>query len=255
MARLAASSNVSNPYATFRLFCTRVRTREHSQLVGIVSLSVFVCLVVVSYSLFGAFSIAYIASGILVYGFLMESLLRKPNKYALLAYITFESLQIAFYISLSIYITIPLIWAGDEWRCPTTTTPADVQASTEEPCVSISDTRSALIELLVFVLFLLLLKAYFTRVILHLFKFYTWQNEHAGDLRAQYQHGRGVQINVDDGQIFPPPPAWSPQGLAYVQPVPTYDEATSVSKPPVVDPPAANPPAVQQEPERDVTQP
>lgn len=57
---------------------------------GIISLSVFVVLIVLSYSLFGVFSIAYIVGGIIVYGFLMESLLRKPNKISILGYVTFE---------------------------------------------------------------------------------------------------------------------------------------------------------------------
>ncbi|KAI6203346.1 hypothetical protein M3Y94_00545300 [Aphelenchoides besseyi] len=251
MARLAASSNVnSNPYCTFRLCCTRVRTKEHSQLIGIVSLAVFICLVVVSYSLFGVFSVAYIAIGLLVYGFFIESLLRKPNKFALLGYITFESLQIAFYLSLAIYITIPLIYANsDNWTCPKhakSTSPT----TTEEPCPSWAETRSALIEVLVFVCFLIVLKAYFTRVILFLYKYYNWIEEHASDMRAQYVNGRGVQINVDDN-IFPTP-FTSSQGLAYVQPVPTYDEATTMSKPvPVYLP---SPPAFDAEPRTAVQQ-
>jgi hypothetical protein len=54
----------------------------------------------------------------------MESLLRKPNKIALLGYIAFESLQVAFYLSLAIYLLIPLIYYTDaDWRCPPTPTP------------------------------------------------------------------------------------------------------------------------------------
>jgi hypothetical protein len=67
---------------------------------GIISLSVFVCLIVVSYSLFGVFSVAYIAGGIIVYGFLMESLLRKPNKFAVLGYVTFEVKMRLYFLSI-----------------------------------------------------------------------------------------------------------------------------------------------------------
>ncbi|KAI6182815.1 hypothetical protein M3Y97_00421600 [Aphelenchoides bicaudatus] len=230
----ARSTQRNNPHATFKLFCTSVRTKEHAQLVGIISLSVFVCLIVVSYSLFGVFAVAYIASGILIYGFLMESLLRKPNKIAILGYVTFEALQIAFYLSLAIYILIPLIYSSDfDWSCSnSTTTSPDNDQQTNSDCTS----KASLIEVLVFLVFLIIMKSYFARVMLHLYKFFVWTEQHSSDLSASYVNNRGVQINVDESNIFPPPPLWTP-GLysTNITNLPSYDEATNMQKPPLAD--------------------
>ena len=97
MARLAASSNATvNPYERFRFLCANVKTKaravrrrarainspalqEHAQLIAIVSLAVFICLIVLSVSIFGSLSIAYILCGVAVYALLFDSLIRRPR--------------------------------------------------------------------------------------------------------------------------------------------------------------------------------
>lgn len=48
----------------------------------------------------------------------------------------------------------------------------------------------ALVELLIFLLFLITMKGYFTRVMLHLYKFYVWVDQHSNDVRAAYVNNR-----------------------------------------------------------------
>jgi len=149
-------------------------------------------------------------------------------------------LQIAFYLSLAIYILIPLIYSSDfDWSCDNSTTttnaPNTPNSNSNQPKDDDCASKTTLIEILVFLIFLITMKAYFTRVMLHLYKLYVWMEKHSGDIRASYVNNRGVQINVDDN-IFPPPPVWTPSLYSTsVTPLPSYDEATTMQKLPVAE--------------------
>lgn len=127
----------------------------------------------------------------------------------------FQLLQILFYTSLVVYILVLVIYPGSfDWSCNnfssssvSTTTHSNRRTQNgqnDSDCVS----KTMLIESLVFFVFLITMKLYFTRVMFHLYKFYAWIADHSSDLRASYVNNHGVQINVDDN-IFPPPP-WTP---------------------------------------------
>uniref|UniRef100_A0A915DZH1 Uncharacterized protein n=1 Tax=Ditylenchus dipsaci TaxID=166011 RepID=A0A915DZH1_9BILA len=74
---------------------------EHAQLVGVLSFSLFLCLVVLSLFLFGSLSIFFISIGVVIYSFLMRSLFTLPGKVYVLAYLVFEAIQIGFYVALA----------------------------------------------------------------------------------------------------------------------------------------------------------
>ncbi|KAH7722526.1 hypothetical protein AAVH_09926 [Aphelenchoides avenae] len=233
-----------NPHNTFLCMCTRFRTKEHSQLIGIVSFSVFICLCVVSFVVFQAISIVYIIAGIVIYAFLMESLFRVPKKLAILAYLIFEALQVGFYIAMIVYTLIPLVFDMEPEVCNNPT-----KGEPKPTCSTPKDWRATLAECLVFLLLLAFAKTYFVKVFTKYYKYLMWQEQHANELRAQYVNGRGVHINVDDHNIFPPPPTWDEAtrdpsyGYALnlgVNPtslptLPSYSEAMTTEKPPPSD--------------------
>jgi hypothetical protein len=47
-----------------------------------------------------------------------------------------------------------------------------------------------LVEVFLFLICLILMKSYFTKVMLHLYKFHSWVEQHANDLRASYINNR-----------------------------------------------------------------
>ena len=79
-----------NPYALINLYCAKVRTKEHSQFVGILSFALFICLTVASFMVYEAEAIFFIVFGIFIYAFLTESLFRSPRPCGVLMYLVFE---------------------------------------------------------------------------------------------------------------------------------------------------------------------
>jgi len=191
-------------------------------LVGILSFSMFICLVVVSLIMFGTLSIFYITLGTVCYWFLMKTLFGRNEKSCVLAYLVFEALQIGFYFACILWILMTML-AGP----PTVETCTDDGNSTESTTTSSSDKTGANcvisspqdVQSLLFQIFICLVlidstKLYFARVFSRFYKFLVWQEKREAEIfRAHYVNGRGIQLNLDD--IFPPsnrnaPQFWNP---------------------------------------------
>ncbi|KAI1713598.1 hypothetical protein DdX_09118 [Ditylenchus destructor] len=194
-----------NPYASFHFCCATFNTKEHAQLVGVLSFSLFLCLVVISLFLFGSLSIFYITIGVVVYSFLMRALFGLPEKVNVLVYLIFEALQIGFYVAGILYILIVLMLGPSELACTGYNGPnGEVEAKS---CwrVKSNDVLVSLFELLLCVMLLTSIKFYFTRVFTTYYKFLAWTEKNNLELRAQYLNGRDVRINIER-DIFPSPP-------------------------------------------------
>jgi len=296
----------ANPYATFKCFCLTIRTKEHAQLIGVLSFAVFICLTVIAVVDYWPMALIYIGVGIFIYAYLMDTLFRTPRKYSVLAYLVFETLQIGFYIAFIIFliavlifgkgyyyyddydypigdcssiatspITPPIDTSNTTIAVPQTTTAAPTESSTGTiPTVSqgsrqdyerdssrpttqgpdgcyyyVLDT-AFVVELLIFILFLTLIKAYFATVFSRYYRYMAFAMHRANMLSTQYVNGRGVQIQMDD-HIFPAPPLYTnaviqapgysyslhqdnnsseiPQLPTYTE-LPSYTEVTSIEK-------------------------
>jgi hypothetical protein len=225
---VVSARTTNNPYAMINLYCTKVKTREHSQFVGILSFALFIVLTVASFMVFEADAIFYIVFGIFIYAFLTESLFRSPRPCGILLYLVFETLQIGFYIATIIFILVDLTFSPyDYYDCTTTTTSMSTTPSTStihtttltsttgasaatttdltakttpKPlstttyyCPEQYTTLEALMLLLVYSL-LMAIKIYFIKIFTQYYKFISYQEQHSNDLRAQYVNGRGVNI-------------------------------------------------------------
>jgi len=245
-------TSAGNPYSTFSCCCANFSTKEHAQLVGVLSFSLFICLVVVSLFLFGSLSIFYITIGIVIYSFLMRSLFSMPEKIYVLAYLVFEALQIGFYIALILYIMMPLV-LGPSMELVCKDQFVDSKGNLIPRKCRSEDTRAVLAELLLCVVLLASVKLYFTRVFTKYYKFVAW-SEKSRQQRAQYVNGRDVRINVSH-DIFPaPPPLWADpitREFAYGYSInnvngvfpnlPTYNQAMSTQKRDEADQAPSNP--------------
>lgn len=242
-------SDNGNPYSSFHCCCASFNTKEHAQLVGVLTFSLFICLVVISLFLFGSLSIFYITIGVVVYSFLMRALFGLPEKVNVLVYLIFEALQIGFYVAGILYILIVMMLGPSELVCtgPYNGPNGEVEARSCWRAKS-NDVLVSLFELLLCVMLLTSIKFYFTRVFTTYYKFIAWTEKNNFELRAQYLNGRDVRINVDR-DIFPSPPplplwpnsitrdisygyAISNSGLVFPN-LPTYNQAMSTEKPKV----------------------
>uniref|UniRef100_A0A914HVX8 Uncharacterized protein n=1 Tax=Globodera rostochiensis TaxID=31243 RepID=A0A914HVX8_GLORO len=177
-----ANANANNPYAQFRCFCTTLNTKDHAQLCGVLSFTLFLCLVVISMVVFGSLSMFYIVVGVVVYSLLMKSLFGVVNKLSILFYLLFEAIQIGFYLALLLYIVFPLLFLQIPRR--------------NEICDEPQNHFEDYVELLLFVTLIASIKLHFARVFAHFFKYLTW-NEQSLLHRAQYINGRGIHITME----------------------------------------------------------
>uniref|UniRef100_A0A183C0X8 PIEZO domain-containing protein n=1 Tax=Globodera pallida TaxID=36090 RepID=A0A183C0X8_GLOPA len=204
-----ANANANNPYAQFRCFCTALNTKDHAQLCGVLSFTLFLCLVVISMVVFGSLSMFYIVVGVVVYSLLMKSLFGVVNKLSILFYLLFETIQIGFYLALLLYIVFPLLFFHIPRRnCYSA---ADINNGTlrfSEICDEPQNHFEDYVELLLFVTLIASIKLHFARVFAHFFKYLTW-NEQSLLHRAQYINGRGIHITMErQFPSFPPNFDW-----------------------------------------------
>nr|CAD2201738.1 unnamed protein product [Meloidogyne enterolobii] len=52
-SRIYSAGFISNPYTSFRSCCLSFNIKDHAQLCGVISLSLFFCLVIISLLVFG----------------------------------------------------------------------------------------------------------------------------------------------------------------------------------------------------------
>lgn len=196
----------ANPYALFRLCCTNLATKDYAQLCGVVSFSLFLCLVVISLMLFGALSIFYIVTGVIVYSLLMKCLFGLAEKMYVLFYLLFEAVQIGFHMALLLYVALPLLFFTlPSQQCQTVSYRENGTFIVREMCKP-STVAEEYTELLLFILILVSVKLYFARVFAHFYKYLVW-NEKLAQHVAQYVDSRGVQISAL-GHFPPPPPSF-----------------------------------------------
>jgi hypothetical protein len=267
---VVSARTTNNPYALIDLRCAKVKTKEHSQFIGILSFALFIVLTVVSFVIFEADAIFFIVFGIFIYAFLTESLFRIPRPCGVLLYLVFETLQIGFYIATMIFILVEMAFSSydDDNLCsntsttkttttttattsssiptttvtPTTTTtplPATTKittfATTTPDCIEPVTTAEAILEIVVFLL-LMSIKIYFIKVFTQFYKFINYQEHHSNELRAQYVNGRGVNIRFPDPAYDNPvvnDPAYGYNLYPHSAPLPdlpSYHQAMTTTK-------------------------
>uniref|UniRef100_A0AC34QZN2 Uncharacterized protein n=1 Tax=Panagrolaimus sp. JU765 TaxID=591449 RepID=A0AC34QZN2_9BILA len=180
------------------------------------------------------------------------NLFRQPKLCGIMFYIIFEGLQIGFYIATIIYLLADMIFynhdngrghvSGDETEL--TPTPNGLSSTTSTTISSnLSSTTLTYIFWIVIFLLLLVIKLYFLRVFTHYYKFVAYQERHSNELRAEYVNGRSVNFGFHPRQEYDNPVVNDPgYGYGIIYPtttplpeLPTYHEAMSTGKPPILD--------------------
>uniref|UniRef100_A0A914MLZ6 Uncharacterized protein n=1 Tax=Meloidogyne incognita TaxID=6306 RepID=A0A914MLZ6_MELIC len=229
-SRIYSAGFISNPYTSFRSCCLSFNIKDHAQLCGVISLSLFFCLVIISLLVFGALSMFYIIWGAIVYSLLMKSIFRVNEKKYVVIYLIFETLQIAFYFALISYILLPLVlFQVPNQRCEPYSRFYNGTLETGEICRRTAVVEDY-IELLLFLFLLSMAKFYFVRVFSQYYKYLVW-NEKINIHSAHYFNGSGVHISAMQQNVFqPPPPFWqtpppstTTQNITNVVSLPTYE--------------------------------
>nr|CAD2197546.1 unnamed protein product [Meloidogyne enterolobii] len=212
-SRIYSAGFISNPYTSFRSCCLSFNIKDHAQLCGVISLSLFFCLVIISLLVFGALSMFYIIWGAIVYSLLMKSIFRVNEKKYVVIYLIFETLQIAFYFALISYILLPLVlFQVPNQRCEPYSRFYNGTLETGEICRRTAVVEDY-IELLLFLFLLSMAKFY-------LFEFF-----------LNITNICGVHISAMQQNVFqPPPPFWqtpppstTTQNITNVVSLPTYE--------------------------------
>lgn len=218
-----------NPYAEFNCCCATLETKQHAQQVGVSSLFLFMCLVLLSLYRYDPLSIFYITVGTAVYAFLVRSLFsRTPDKLSVIAYLFFEAIQIGFYVALVLYILMQLMVGPPmALECPPTKgdTASGNSVEDDKECSPMDpeQVRSSYAQLLSVVILLAVLKIYFAKVFARYYWYLVWSckaDSSNAEFRAQYINGRGVRIDM--GDLFAPPPLQLWTNSANQDPAYTY---------------------------------
>uniref|UniRef100_A0A7E4WAJ6 MARVEL domain-containing protein n=1 Tax=Panagrellus redivivus TaxID=6233 RepID=A0A7E4WAJ6_PANRE len=184
-------------------------------------------------------SLFFIVGGIVVYAFLAESLFRVPRPCGVLAYLIFETLQIGFYIAAIMFSIIFVVMGsptdedGSDYESSTTTNQSNNTPSNDP----FYQSGPAVIVVILGCVVLLVLKTYFVKIFTRYYRFVTYQTRHSNDLRAQYVHGRGVNLGFpsaayDPTVIHDPSYGYSFPAPTTLPTLPTYGQAMSPEKQP-----------------------
>ncbi|KAF7636260.1 hypothetical protein Mgra_00004249 [Meloidogyne graminicola] len=75
------SESISNPYILYKSCCINFNIKDHVRLCGVISFSLFICLIIISTVLFGILSLFYIVTGAIIKNILLFKLMRIYFKY------------------------------------------------------------------------------------------------------------------------------------------------------------------------------